>query len=222
MAVGASLWTASNQVNLGDRQVDRAGGRLGTRQNGSPPIPPDCPVFFKQVAMGLGITDWQDAIMVKENGKRFSEETLRGKPMGSLGWRQHVDAALQWSGNPKKLNGGGPIWAIFDAAAVKRERWNVEPPYVDRAGGFFFSADTLEELASQLMKNPYMTYPMQGSALRATVERYNSFVDIGKDVDFDKPTHANRAPPFTPRGPRRSSTTCTPASASTRARRPST
>ena len=198
MSVGGSLWAASNQVNLGDRQVDRAGGRLGTRQNGSPPIPPDSAVFFKQGAMGLGITDWQDAIMVKENGKRFSEETLRGKPMGSLGWRQHVDAALQWSGNPKKLNGGGPIWAIFDADAVKRERWTVEPPYVDRTGGFFFSADTLEELASQLTRNPYQSWPMQGSVLRATVERYNAFVDAGKDADFDKPTptHKIQTPPF--------------------------
>ncbi len=198
MSVGASLWTASNQVNLGDRQVDRAGGRLGTRQNGSPPIPPDCPVFFRQVAMGLGIIDWQDAIMVKENGRRFSEETLRGKPMGSLGWRQHIDAALAWSGNPKKLNGGGPIWAIFDAAAAKRERWNTEPPYVDRAGGFFFSADTLEELASQLTRCPYQTWPMQGSALRMTVERYNSFVDAGVDADFGKPTPTDKiqTPPF--------------------------
>ena len=28
-------------------------------------------------------------------------------------------------------NGGGPIWAIFDAEAVKRENWMVEPPFVD-------------------------------------------------------------------------------------------
>jgi hypothetical protein len=199
LAVGASLWTACNQVNLGDRQVDRAGaGRLGTRQNGSPAIPPDSPLFFRQGATGLTILDWQDAIMVKENGRRFSEETLRGKRMGSLGWREHIDAALQWTGNPNKLNGGGPIWAIFDAAAVKRERWNTELPYVDRAGGFFFSADTLEELAGQLTGCPYQTWPMSGAALRETVERYNTFVDAGVDADFGKPTPTRKieTPPF--------------------------
>jgi len=26
------------------------------------------------------------------------------------------------------LNGGGPIWAIFDAGAVAREEWQVKPP----------------------------------------------------------------------------------------------
>ena len=197
-AIGASLWTACGQVNLGDRQVHRAGGSLGTKKNGSPLFPPDSPAFFRQGTTGLGITDWQDAILVKETGRRFYEETLRGKPMGSPGWRAHIDAALQWSGNPKKLNGGGPIWAIFDAAAVKRERWNTEPPYVDRTGGFFFSADTLEELASQLTRNPYQTWPMQPSALRATVERYNAFVDAGVDADFGKPTpvHKIEMPPF--------------------------
>lgn len=199
LGVGASLWTACNQVNLGDRQVDRAGaGRLGTRQNGSPPIPPDCPVFFRQGATGVSILDWQDAIMVKENGRRFSEETLRGKPMGSLGWREHIDAALRWTGNPHKLNGGGPIWAILDAGGVKRQRWNTELPYVDRAGGFFFSADTLEELAAQLTRCPYQTWPMPGAVLRETVERYNTFVDAGVDADFGKPTPTRKieTPPF--------------------------
>jgi urocanate reductase len=199
LAVGASLWTACNQVNLGDRQVDRAGGaRVGTRQNGNPPIPPDSPVFFRQGATGLAILDWQNAIMVKENGRRFSEETMRHKPMGSLGWREHIDAALRWTGNPHKLNGGGPIWAILDAAAVKRERWNTEPPYVDRAGGFFFSADTLEELAAQLTRCPYQTWAMSGTVLRETVERYNTFVDTGVDADFGKPTPTRKieTPPF--------------------------
>ena len=53
--------------------------------------------------------------MVKENGRRFYEETLRGKPLGSPGWRESVRMATRWSGDPKRLNGGGPIWAIFDA-----------------------------------------------------------------------------------------------------------
>ena len=35
-------------------------------------------------------------------------------------------------------NGGGPIWAIFDADAVEREKWDPNPPNVDIENGFFF------------------------------------------------------------------------------------
>lgn len=34
---------------------------------------------------------------------------------------EYCAAALAWTGDPKKFNGGGPIWAIFDAGAVARE-----------------------------------------------------------------------------------------------------
>ncbi len=37
-------------------------------------------------------------------------------------------------------SGGGPIWAIFDSAAVECEKWDRNPPNVDIEGGFFFSA----------------------------------------------------------------------------------
>lgn len=199
MAIGASLWTACNQVNLGDRQIDRAGSSIGTKLTlGGPLMPPDSPAFFKQKTMGLRIVDWQNAILVKETGRRFYEETLRGKPLGSPGRRAHINAALQWTGDPKKLNGGGPIWAIFDAAAVKRQGWVVEPPHVDPTDGFFFAADTLEELAGKLVACPYQWRPMPAAVLRASVERYNSFVDSGVDADFSKPTPTYKisTPPF--------------------------
>lgn len=198
MAIGASLWTMASQTNEGDRQIDRAGGNIGTLRNGSPLVPPDSEVFFRQVASGLQVRNWQDAILVKETGRRFTEETLHGKSMGSPGWRAHVDAALQWTGDPAKLNGGGPIWAIFDSAAVERERWQTEPPYVDRSGGYFFSADTLEELADQLIRCPFQWRAMPREALAATVSRYNSFVDSGVDADFSKPLPSYRIerPPF--------------------------
>jgi hypothetical protein len=88
MAIGASLWTLSSQTNGGERQYDRPGASIGTRYNGSPPFLPSSPAFFRTAATGLIIRDWQNAIMVKENGRRFYEETLRGKPLGSPGWRE--------------------------------------------------------------------------------------------------------------------------------------
>jgi hypothetical protein len=42
-----------------------------------------------------------------------------------------LNAALAGTGDG--TNGGGPIWAIFDADAVKREDWTVAPPHVDIA-----------------------------------------------------------------------------------------
>jgi predicted oxidoreductase len=94
-------------------------------------------------------------------------------------------------------NGGGPIWAIFDADAVKRESWNTAPPDVDIEAGFFFSADTLAELADKIV-NKYQKKPMPAAALEATVARYNSFVDGGKDTDFEKPAprYKIQTPPF--------------------------
>jgi hypothetical protein len=198
MAIGASLWTLSSQTNGGERQYDRPGSRIGTRYNGSPQFLPNSPAFFRTGSTGYVVRDWQNAIMVKENGKRFYEETLRGKPLGSPGWRESVRMAMRWSGDPKRLNGGGPIWAIFDAEAAKREKWTLDLPWVDKKGGFFFEADTLEELASKVKACPYQWRAMPGESLRAAVMRYNSFVDSGVDADFGKPTptHKIETPPF--------------------------
>jgi len=70
---------------------------------------------------------------------------------------------------------------------VKREGWTVAPPHVDIAGGYFFTAGTIEELAAKIV-NKYQRKPMAAAALKNTVARYNSFVDAGKDADFAKPT----------------------------------
>ena len=90
----------------------------------------------------------------------------------------------------------GPIWAIFDADAVKREKWDLAPPATDPL--FFFSADTVVELARQLRKNPYQKGEMPGQNLEATVARYNAIVDFGYDPDFEKPNpkYKIQTPPF--------------------------
>jgi anaerobic glycerol-3-phosphate dehydrogenase len=94
-------------------------------------------------------------------------------------------------------NGGGPIWAVFDADAVAREKWDPQHPWVDVRNGFFFSADTLDELAGKI-KMKYQRMSMPPANLRETVTRYNSFVDSGTDADFQKPTPKYKIakPPF--------------------------
>jgi hypothetical protein len=103
---------------------------------------------------------------------------------------------MAYSGDKTKLNGGGPIWAIFDADGAAREKWDPKPPHVD-PDGFFYSADTLGELAGRI-KSQYQKQPMPGGALTETVARYNSFVDGGADQDFKKktPMHKIEKPPF--------------------------
>jgi len=104
--------------------------------------------------------------------------------------------AMAYTGDSSKLNGGGPIWAIFDRDAVAREDWDPRPPNVD-PDGYFFTADTIAELTGKIV-NAYQSRPMSAAVLQATVARYNSFVDMGTDPDFQKPTplYKIQTPPF--------------------------
>ena len=189
MAVGASLWGTVNQAHQ-HRVLNK--GRLATQDNYARAlITPESPVFFRARASGINVTNWQNLILVKENGRRFYNE-LDGSHEG------YFAHALAGTGDPDKLNGGGPIWAIFDRGGVERERWSTEPPAVDREGGYFFSGETLEELAKQIVRNPFQRRPMPPTVLRETVERFNSFVDTGEDVDFKRPSPPYKIakPPF--------------------------
>ena len=89
----------------------------------------------------------------------------------------------------------GPVWAIFDAAAVERGGWNIDPPYT-ADDGYFHSADTLSELAVKVTGHPHQNTPM--NHLEETVARYNEFVDGGEDEDFERdlPMHKLETPPF--------------------------
>ena len=109
--------------------------------------------------------------------------------------RNFLNAAM--AGNGDGSNGGGPIWAIFDADAVQREKLIVTPPYVDIEQGYFASGGSLAELAANI-KNKYQKKPMPAASLQETVTRYNSFVDGGKDLDFGKPApkYKIQTPPF--------------------------
>jgi hypothetical protein len=106
-----------------------------------------------------------------------------------------LNAALAGIGDGH--NGGGPIWAIFDADAVAREQWKPTPPHVDIAAGFFFSAGRLADLAEKIVMK-YQRVPMPPANLEDTVARYNSFVDSGVDEDFGKPKPLYKIakPPF--------------------------
>ncbi len=207
MAVGASLWGTANQA------LERNGYIRKRNLVGAEYLyvawTPDSPIFPLARATGLRITDWQNVICVNQVGKRFYNEFESGWPNGTSegsldpyipgDWRNgsridfkpenYVDAALAINeGSQPPDYAAGPTWAIFDAGAVEREEWTPEPPNVDPL--FFFSADTLEELAAKLTENPYQKVEMPAENLVATVERYNLMVELGADVDFEKPKPA--------------------------------
>jgi FAD binding domain-containing protein len=188
MALGAALWSTGNQTNETGAAITKT-RHIGCRWGYSSLVyEPDSMMFPLAKATGLTVKDWQDLIMVNQFGKRFWNE--------NDGSYKFFNAALGWHGDKSKLNGGGPIWAIFDADGAEREKWKPEPPHVD-PDGWFFAADTLTELAGRI-KNPYQTSPMPPSALVDTVSRYNTFVDKGTDDDFKRPTpmHKIEKPPF--------------------------
>jgi len=214
MAIGASLWGFYNQIGEFGSNVTKPGS-IGCQYNYRHlQWMPGSPVFDRARATGLRVANWQDVILVNMLGKRFYDETggqyiannynsLDPYVQGS--WRNAKN--LKW--NPNNFlnaalagiddghNGGGPIWAIFDSDAVVREEWTPAPPYVDIDAGFFFSANSVFELAEKILMK-YQRVPMPPANLEKTVARYNSFVDSGVDEDFGKPQPMYRIarPPF--------------------------
>jgi len=203
MEIGATLWGLFNQTSEVGLTLTKA-GMLGC-QYGYRNLQwmPGSPVFARARASGLRIANWQDAIMVNMLGQRFYDETgeqFFGNNYNSIdpyvldSYRNAANIAYKPSnfinaamaGIGDGHNGGGPIWAIFDADAVAREYWTPEPPNVDVAAGFFFSADTIANLACKIVMK-YQRVKMPPETLEATVARYNGFVDGGEDLDFGKP-----------------------------------
>jgi urocanate reductase len=188
MEIGASLWATANQTAEAGSAITKT-RHIGCRWGYATLVyQPEGPMFHLAKATGLTVADWQDVIFVNQAGRRFWNE--------ADGSYKFFAAAMAYSGDSSTLNGGGPIWAIFDADGVTREKWNPKPPNVD-PDGYFFSADTIGELAGRI-SNPYQKKPISGSVLQETVNRYNAFVAAGVDQDFKKPTpmYKIETPPF--------------------------
>jgi hypothetical protein len=189
MALGASLWGTAQQTNEASRyNLMKAASIGGEFVSQALLWPADSPIFDRIRATGLQEPDWSNAILVTQGGERFYDETASDYDF--------LAAAMESRGQPDKRNGGGPIWAIFDQAAVQRQGWDPRPPYVD-PDGWFFSADTIGELAAKI-ENPHQPYPMPAAALEATVARYNASAETGVDEEFGKPTplYKIQTPPF--------------------------
>lgn len=203
MAIGATLGATNNmrtESYLALVKPQWIGCRYGYDR-----WKPGGPVFEKAGASGIAVADYQDLILVNMLGARFYNEVgavqLFGKDGKSDPIFDYLAAAVSSAVaviDGKKHRVGGPIWAIFDAAAVEREKWQPQHPFVDIKNGYFFIADTLVDLAGKLKGNAHQKMAMAPRALEETVARYNSFVDGGKDPDFGKPApkYKIQKPPF--------------------------
>jgi len=166
MDIGAALWGLFNYTGEFGSGITKPGaigcqyGYVNVRWH------PGSAVFGKARAIGLAVKDWQNLILVNMLGRRFYDETA-----GHFGYSTYlsvnpyephsylnaknakynpsnfINAALAGIGDG--YNGGGPIWAVFDADAVAREQWQPAPPHVDVEAGFFFAADRLADAAEK-------------------------------------------------------------------------
>ncbi len=194
MQIGASLWgVASQTVETQSRshifeKPYVIGNQYGYPQGGGRRAEnlKESPIKGLARAIGLQVSDYQNLIHVNQVGHRFVNEFATG-----FDW---WNPCLELNGG--KGEGGGPIWAIFDAEGAKRENWTLAPPFVD-PDGWFFTGQSLKELAGGIVSK-YQKEPMPAAALEETVARYNRFVDAGKDEDFGKPApkYKIQTPPF--------------------------
>ena len=121
------------------------------------------------------MTDWHEAILVDQTGKRFWNELDSSYDFinAALGHHGDTDQAQRRRadlGDLRRRRGG--------AAEVEVRRRRTSIP-----DGYFSTADTIFELAGKI-DNPHQKQPMSGAALQETVNRYNSFVTSGVDADF--------------------------------------
>jgi succinate dehydrogenase/fumarate reductase flavoprotein subunit len=214
MSIGASLWGTANQTGEFGFHLTKP-GRIGCQYGYTNLAWEPASEYFSLVrASGLLVRDSQNLIYINQIGARFCSEA-EGQ-FDANNWdiikdyvphnhrnasgikfesRGYLPAAMGSNGGTG--NGGGPIWAIFDADAVKRENWDPNPPHVDREAGFFFVGNSMEELSSRI-KSKYQKQPIAAGVLEKTIARYNSFVDAGHDADFAKPSpkYKIQTPPF--------------------------
>ncbi len=155
----------------------------------------------------------------RKGGAAFPAAPSRGQPKSGLDhvqmdWRNasvqniratyaepnSIHAALAMNEGSKAPDYfSGPIWAIFDRAAVERDKWKIDPPFTSPTNGFFFKADTIAELAVKIKAgHEFQRVPL--THLAETVARWNSYVDKGSDPEFargsDAPMHKIDKPPF--------------------------
>lgn len=188
IGVGASLGATGNQT-VPQTQCLTVPGSIGTFQSGGFGV--DSQLFPLCRATGLSIKEYDGVVCVNMLGERFDDETKVTFKSSSADERHYEFIAAAMSsvilGEPGALRRvGGPIWAIFDSQTLERNGWVPEAPYVDAEGGAFFSGDTLEELAANIVNKYFEDVKMDPERLAASVKAFNDAIDAGQPDEFGR------------------------------------
>ncbi|MBI4787684.1 MAG: FAD-dependent oxidoreductase [Chloroflexi bacterium] len=155
----------------------------------------------KNYAAGKGLPRtadfFQRVILVKNDGARWINEAEGAKPSvpGRGGWSEWPE----WPYTSGYLSLPQPrnVWAVADADTAAALKWPIEDmKKANPKVGLMFDpaclaiADSLEELGKKIGVDP--------AKLQETINKYNGFVDAGKDTDFGKPMPLSKIakPPF--------------------------
>lgn len=193
MAIGGTI--AATEVGIDQARARAIGTQYGYRHK---TIGETSPIFPLIRSFGFDVdtdrTAEDGVVYVNMLGQRFSAEDA---PEADYFERLLGSVIVEEDGEVKRL--AGPIWGIFDDAWAKQREWDTSgPPSVDYEDGYFYKADTLEELAEKIVNKFYEQHKMPPANLAATIERYNTFVDTGTDADFGRknPSVKIATPPF--------------------------
>ena len=191
MEIGASLGNLASYMQHGGHQITMA-NRFGCQYGYGGGYNEKSKLWKLVRANGIA-PDYDSLCVVNMLGQRCGNEDKGAGGKYSYDSYEFFNTALssvlidpEGDGNAKRY--GGPLWAIFDQDAVERNDWEMVQGVVDFEGGYCFKADTLEELAQQVVNKYYEEIKMDPQTLVETIKRYNSFVDAGEDSDWGKKT----------------------------------
>ena len=159
MALGASLWGTQAQTNEAERVLQKP-EHIGCQYGySSLRWPADSPIFDRIRASGLTDIDWQNAILVNQDGVRFYDETVDSYDF--------LAACMAAKDAPTSATAAARS-GRSSIARGRRQGWDPTPPNVD-PDGYFYSADTIAELAAKI-ENEHQPNPMPARALEETVD----------------------------------------------------
>ncbi len=146
------------------------------------------PVFPLAGGTGLRLTDVDGMVFVNMLGDRFHDEdmSLHGDDAQKYDFYADAMGSAVITTDKGTERVGGPIWAIFGAATAEENGWNCDYPDVDIENGYFFSGETLEELAANIVNKYFEDVSMDPEKLAASVQTYNDAVDAGEDATFGR------------------------------------
>ncbi len=145
-------------------------------------------VFPLAGGVGLRLADVNGIIFVNMLGARFHDEnmSLKGKDADKYDFYADAMGSAVITTDLGTERVGGPIWAIFDSATAEANGWNCDYPNVDIENGYFFKADTIEDLAAAIVNKYYEDVKVDPATLVKEVEAYNASVDAGTDEVYGR------------------------------------